>query len=354
MKRFISLALTLIFTAGLLSSCTSKTATAKATEYMGLKPDTLYVYTGEGSEYAGYSVFNDYIRENEGLYQRRLLLSNNQYLGEIFNYKNGMFTNYYAEPTLTYFWDMTKTTPNNTLTILKEPLQVDTSWVRGSFKRDVDADVSITMNAKITSMNASVTVPYGTFEAMEVTISYSDNSQTTKEYYVKDLGLVKTDVVSDSISYSSNLSEVKPGSSMDMQFAYFYPTSATTIDYETRDCKFETNCDSAAVILSGFNSYTEYEKGSLIPDGTKINSVSYSSSGKRLKIDFSKEFMPIGISKEDEYAILQCVVNTLGYMFNATSVAITIDGGAYKSENIELETTLYIPVAGAPEESSNE
>lgn len=74
--------------------------------------------------------------------------------------------------------------PNDDRIILKSPLEVGTKW---NDKDDANSKY------EITGVNVEVKTPAGTFAAVEVTFFRGDFQ--TKNYYVKDLGLVKSSTI---------------------------------------------------------------------------------------------------------------------------------------------------------------
>lgn len=77
--------------------------------------------------------------------------------------------------------------------LLKEPFEVGNSWMNAS---GVPSEITNLISAQIET-------PMGNFEALEVTTTYE--ASTTKDYYVKDMGLVKrvTDLGDDMVVSSS-------------------------------------------------------------------------------------------------------------------------------------------------------
>lgn len=357
MKKIFLLIISVIIAAGLLSGCQNNENT-KITDYISFKPNTLYKYKGTGDERAAQTIYNDYINEEENLYQRRII-AGDMFVGECLSIKNGEMVNYFGGEYFYYFYDMTKAEPNSDALILKEPLKKGARWDRGKMliKTD-DADTkAVNISAEVTGENVEVTVPYGTFKALEITVRTENTQEVTKEYYVKDIGLVKVDkhsrvahfegednkyVGEEYIDITSELEEVVENTDYTDKGYFFYPdTQNDEVIYEEREIKHSTNEDTSALLEKELNNYSNEYCKSIIGSGTKINKIDFMHAKGKVKIDFSKE-LTLELAKDinSEGLFIQSIVNTIGYYFNMPKVCITVDGKGYEG-NITMDADEY-------------
>jgi hypothetical protein len=79
-----------------------------------------------------------------------------------------------------------KVQANSNDVILKAPLVVGTKWTNDKGDK-----------YEISEVNVKVKTPAGTFNTVEVTVKYSGWDSVNKFYYAKDLGLVKSSIISN-------------------------------------------------------------------------------------------------------------------------------------------------------------
>ena len=325
-------------------SCGAKKAGGSVSDYMGAIPNAIYEYEGEGNDYAAWSMFFDYMDEGRQVYQRRDITGGFT-AGGVVSCSGGILKMTYFVEGMNFFADMTAFSPNYHAIILREPLELGAKWDRGYYEEGKK------MRSEITAVDMEITVPYGSFKAIELTITFDEEGTVLKEYYARDLGLIKSETTTqDGLSFSSSLASIMKDTALERNVLFFYPAEDYSMAYEERVIKYETNADCAEIMLRELNAYGAYKSESLIGGGVKINGISFSPGAGRIKIDFSKELIEgKNYSKAEEAAVIEALVNTFGYCYGVKNVCLTVEGGGYASENFSYRADEYLAVS-SPEE----
>ncbi len=301
-------------------------------DYFPFKENVHMTYAGFGNEYAAMESWVDYVR-NGALQLRRN--NGGTEVVNIFVVEDGALKRVFLREETYYRQDFTAMRAKEEILIM-EPLEVGTTWTL--------ADGS---QRSITATNAAVTVPYGTFAALEVTTVY--DGSTGKSYYAPGLGLVKSEFVSDeapSDPVTSELENYEEGSPL-LQYAHFYYPDFNNerVAYIEKTFELYTNDDITAVFEREFKTVPE---GSgltpLMPADAALNSVSYDPGTGVVTADVSGRFvtgMNAGASLEG--LILQSVADTLGWYFQTDKVQLTVDGGPYESGHFLFSAGEYLP-----------
>lgn len=303
-------------------------------DYFPFTPNVHMSYLGTGNEYAGFESYVDYI--NNGAMQLRTNNGGTESVN-VYKIESGELKKVFMLGETYYLYDYTT---QNTMSdvLIMEPIAVGTAWTLTNGDQ-----------RSITAVNTTVTVPYGTFQALEVTTTNANS--TTKEYYVEDMGLVKRDYipVSDpSNPIKSELQAITTGPyTQNIQF--FYPDfDNDQIAYVNKSISFNTN----DALVSKFESeFKNIPAGSgltpLMSAATVINSLTFDPNAGVsgiATVDFSEEFitqMNAGASLES--MILESVGNAIGSYFQTSQVQILIDGGPYESGHMIFNTGDYLP-----------
>jgi len=218
----ISLLLSIVF----LSSCANKDAVKlsennKSTppeneaelltikDYYAYKENTKYVFEGQGNEYASYTVFIDYKLGNH-----IQLRSNNggTEIVKVLEYKDGELRVLLSRGECYYRENLTQVPSSNVEILLKEPLVQGTSWTLVDGRKRF-----------ITNLGVDVTTPLGTYKALEITTEGKESE--TKDYYVSNIGLVKSVFTSNGLEVSSTLSKLETNVPFVQTVRIFYPNS---------------------------------------------------------------------------------------------------------------------------------
>jgi len=329
-------AILIVLTAVLYTGCKSKNVntttnidneTKKYTisDYYPFTANMKMVYEGKGNEYASKTVYVDYIKGDK----MQLRTDNGgTTLAQVLQNKNGELILLNSEAESYYKEDITSLEGKKNEVLLKEPLAKGTSW-----------KLSDGTKRSITGTDVDITTPLGSYKALEVTTEYSDSK--VKDYYVLNMGLVKTVLVSGGTEVTTSLKQYIKDSSL-VQTARLYNFKVTTTDiqvvYKGITINLKTNDEIKDVFQKYFRESLVGGTSALMSKNTKINKIYKNANEGKVYIDFSKEFeteMNAGTTKES--GILRSITNTLGNYYNMNKVVITIDGEPYSSGHIVMD-----------------
>ena len=299
-------------------------------DYFPFTEDTHMVYAGSGNEFAEFTTSVDFLTTDA--MQVRTVNSGTVSVS-VYVLENGTLTRVYSEGESYYRLDYTAVRDTDDI-VLKEPLAVGTAWTLedGSTR-------------SITAVGVPVTVPYGSFEALEVTTEYADS--TIKEYYAPGIGLVKREFVSKadlSSPITSELESMVTGAPEDVTMRFYFPDfNNDRIVYVDRDIPFHTG-DTLQEALEA--ELKEIPQGSsLIPvlsADASILSLNYDAATGIITVDLSEEFITgMNAGSALEGMILDSLADTLGNYFMISQVGITIEGESYSSGAIVIEKGEY-------------
>lgn len=300
-------------------------------DYFPFTPNVIMTYLGSGNEFAGFVSHVDYI--NNGAIQLRTNNGGTESVG-VYKIDSGALKKVFSQGETYYMYDYTAQNVMSDILIM-EPLAVGTTWTLGSGDQ-----------RSITGTNVTVVVPHGTYQALEVTTTYTDS--VVKEYYAINVGLVKREFTSNSDPtnpITSALQTITTGAPYNQTLRFYYPDfNNDRTAYVEKSLEFYTDDTLAAKFETEFKSVPA---GSgltpLMSQDTKINSLTFDMATGVAAVDFSKEFitkMNAGTSLEG--MLLDSVANTLGGYFQTNKVQISIDGGPYESGHFLFKTGEYL------------
>lgn len=285
-------------------------------DFFPIKQDVRYVYSGEGNEYASYTVNIDYTSD-KAVQQR--IDNGGTVAAKVITHTHGKLTETYFSGE-SYSRENCLDKSNKSEVLLMEPIAADTSWTLE------DGSVRI-----ITDLSALITTPLGDFMAIEVTTENKKSGSTTTDYYAKDIGLIKSIFNSDSYEVTSTLVEIAEDLPLTQTVRFYYPNpDAGTICYLDRELKFHTNDVTGKVLAT---SYNEVPSGveKVFTENTAINSLTVGEDGIVL-IDLNQSFLSeMNAGSEYESMILDCIANTFSGYYYTDKVILTIDGALYSS-----------------------
>jgi len=289
-------------------------------DYFPFIENTKYVYEGEGNEYASYTVFTDYITENR--IQTRTNNGGTEMVKVIEN-SDGQLKVLMSRGETYFREDFTNTTNNDRDILLKEPLTAGNSWTT------VD-DVK----KSITNVDIEVTIPLGTYKAIEVTSEGKDYK--TIDYYAKDIGLIKTVNTGEGYEVSSTLSKIETDAPFIQNINLYYPNMEESILNSIQmEISFNTNDDTKEVIEKTIKDIAAQNQ--VLSTNAKINNLYLNDNGM-VYVDFSKEFISeMNAGSSYEAMILQSITNTIGMYYGIEEVYITIDEKPYESGHIYMK-----------------
>lgn len=352
MKRIFSIFFMVLLTAGLYG-CASKISNQSANtsdtgntspaasssgqaapmlkirEYFPMTSDTRYSYAGNGNEYASYTVYNDYTAE--GKVQQRVNNGGTE-TARVIELKDGRLSiilsreeAYYRENLLE------RSSGENPEILLMEPLAEGTSWELDNGGR-----------RSITSVSADLTLPMGTYKAIEVTTEGKDGK--TVDYYVKNMGLVKSVFKSGDTEVSSALDSIEQNALLKQKINFYYPKAGSDkIYFVTKEISFRTNDITKQVLTSAYGEIAEQHTGKTFNTGIKVNSM-YVNTDNMVYIDLNSVFLKEMNSQTaaNEKLILRSLANTIGKYYNTEKIILTIDNNLYKSKHTSFKKGEYI------------
>jgi hypothetical protein len=286
-------------------------------DYFPFNENVRMVYEGQGNEFASYTTYVDYI--NDDKIQIRTNNGGTEVVKVLQNTDGSLIEiNSWGE--IFYKSDLIGEEANLSDVLLKEPLAEGTMW-----------NLSDGSQREITGLTVAIETPYGSFEALEVTTT-KDGETVQKQYYVLDIGLVKTITLVEDEEISSSLKEMNIGGGYDF--------TIRTYNFFVTDTGILSNfVDKTVTLKTGENIndfiVTEFVEGGLISANTKLNDLWIKPDSDVANIDFSEQFvteMNAGTTKES--GVLMSVANTIGNYFQVQKVVITLDGEPYSSGHI--------------------
>lgn len=293
--------------------------------YFPVEGNVHIVYDGIGNEYASYELYTEYIRGNAIQYKNvnSKTLSSIVYVNEDGALKRVYWSgNEYCRANVTGERNMEEI-------LLVAPIELGNTW-------DQNSDETRT----ITGIDVPVVVPYGSFQAVEVTIH--GDVYTAIEYYAAGAGLIKSEFypydVTDGPEYGTELAEVEFGVPYTDTVTFYYPDFQTAGSvYASRDVAFYTGDTVAEVFDEFFKSVPDSSTlDPIIPITAQLLNVDYDARTNVVTADFSSELITdLNSGAENESIVLTCVANTFAQYYGAdyddVKIAITIEGGPYES-----------------------
>lgn len=328
MKKLLCMLLPLV----ILFGCSKNDkAQRNISVYFPFYQNRMYVYTGSGSKFANQKVYTMYVNENK--MQRRIDMGT-MIMTEIFQNINGELKYSNVAVDAFHLENMLDTNLTDSFVELKEPLEVGNSW---SFSDTSD------YKKEITDMAAKIETPYATFDnAMEITAKFSDNT-ITKQYYVPDVGFIKSISYTDDGPIIIQLSQIIDDSLIEMdKTIYIVDENAEKLFAKPFTIQLKTNDDVTQKIL------VEMKKNNLVEQDAKINKFEIERSDLQnqiMKVDFNNGFVDLTkFGAQSEFLTLQAIVNTLGNSYGVDKVRLTVDGKNYESGHISMGDEEYFDV----------
>ncbi len=299
----------------------NKPEALKINDYFPNTENTKYDYEGEGNEFAYYTVYTDYSKDNR--IQTRTNNGGTEVV-KVLEIKDGQLMEIFSRPE-TYFREnfLDKEYEGGNI-ILKEPLEKGNTWtLKDGSKRT------------ITNVDMEITTPMGTYKTLEVTTEASNYKNV--DYYAKDIGLIKTISTGEGYEVSSNLRTIEKDVSLIQNVNVYFPSLEEDIYYYiTKEISFKTNDDAKDVIEKMVKD--NEDQATVISTNTKLNNLYLNDEENMVYVDFSKEFVSeMNAGSGFEAMILQSITNTLGNYYGVDKVYITLDGKPYESGHILMK-----------------
>lgn len=314
-----------------------------AWDYLSFEPDVHMVYEGSGNEYASFETWVEYVSRDA--VQLRVdtggTVSSVVYTatedGLVMTASRG---EEYGRANL-----IGQNTTEDIL--IKEPIAVGTEWRSDGKTR------------RITGVDVEVTVPLGTYKALEVTTKTA--AGTVQDYYAKGVGLIKTVFTPNedkSAVITSALARRETGAAVTLHLNVYYPREdGSGVVFTDREVSLKTG-DTLAQALTELFRTPPAGAAPVMPKKGEILSVGFDLQAGTATVDLGKSFTEgmAGKSAALERLILQSLANTLADAFQTENVALTVEGGAYRTENFYFDPgqNLYVRIdtAQAAEEET--
>lgn len=294
-------------------------------DFYPLKADTEYVYEGSGNEYASFTTYVDYIDSEKDKLQTRTNNGGTETV-KVLEYKDGKL---YITKTVheCYYRDnfLEQSKDEESEILLMEPLIPGTSWTLSDGRKRF-----------ISASDVMIDTPTGKYNAIEVTTESEDS--VIKDYYAKNVGLVKTLFLYGDYEVSSILSDIRKNVPHNRDIMIYYPDSDGNIYPEPVTLSFYTNDITREVISEALKA--EAPKPSYLPlisSNTVIHSLYLGKDGI-VYLDLSSDFIKdMNAGAGFEQMILQSITNTLGMYYGVEELYLTLDSKPYESGHISMK-----------------
>lgn len=288
--------------------------------------NVVYSYEGIGNEFAEYNWTPQF---NQDDYYQVANQNPGTTLVEIFEYREDEIVRTFQRGE-TYFRDNfteigSFSDERQEEVLLKAPIEVGNSW------SNEDSDY------EITAIDHEIEVPYGTFNAIEVTITTDD--AVTKRYYAEDVGLVSDVFESEGMTVESNLESVETDTPEILPFTVFVPDDqAMGMDQVEAELALNTNDPARVAITELLSGQADgFENINILPEGTTINYL-FLNNDNIVEVDVSSEFEEnMNAGSTGELFAVYTLVNTLSQYYGAQEVLLTVDGEPYEGAHMALQ-----------------
>jgi Sporulation and spore germination. len=288
--------------------------------------NVVYSYEGIGNEFAEYNWTPQF---NQDDYYQVANQNPGTTLVEIFEYREDEIVRTFQRGE-TYFRDNfteigSFPDERQEEVLLKAPIEVGNSW------SNEDSDY------EITAIDHEIEVPYGTFNAIEVTITTDD--AVTKRYYAEDIGLVSEVFESEGMTVESNLESVETDTPEILPFTVFVPDDqAMGMDQVEAELLLNTNDPARVAITELLSGQADgFENINILPEGTTINYL-FLNNDNIVEVDVSSEFEEnMNAGSTGELFAVYTLVNTLSQYYGAQEVLLTVDGEPYAGAHMALQ-----------------
>ncbi len=304
-------------------------AQRKVSDYFPIRENTKYVYEGKGNEFAGFDVYTEFTSEDR--VQQRIE-NGGSVIARVFRVKDGELARVLTKGETYYRENLLNQKENEKEVLLREPLEKGNSW-----------SLEDGSERTITGLSTEVKTPIGEFTAIEVVTEGSNG--TSVDYYVRDIGLVKTIFRTEGLEISSTLKSIEEDQERAERIRFYYPDMKTgEIAYEESEVVWHTNDETAKVLEEAYKGTVNETFGTVFSTGTAIRSLSRDEEN-RVRLDLNRAFVSeMNFGAAYEALILQCAAATFGNYYNSDQVILTIEGKPYESGHIKMKEGESIPV----------
>jgi len=292
-------------------------------DYYPFEENIKYTYQGEGNEYASYTVYVDYIRDNR--MQIRVNNGGTETVKVLEN-SDGKLIQILAQGECYYREDFTgrQAEQDKIEVLLMEPLKEGTTWTLNDGR-----------TRTITAVGVELNTPSGSYKVLEVTTE-GENSKVV-DYYAPNVGLVKTVFTSEGTEVTSVLSQVE-NVPLTQAIDFYYPDkNLYKLIKVTKSLTLNTNDVTRKKIEAAYKE-TPDNAAPVLTAGAEIKSLYYNTVDKMVHVDFNQAFLSeMNAGSSYEGMILQGITNTLGNYYGVDKVYITVEGKPYSSGHYEMQ-----------------
>lgn len=340
MKKFIKLAIISILVVVLLVGCMVGPQTSDASpeenqvlggsvnnevaDYYPFLENTSLIYNGQGNEYASQEIYFEFIRGNRA--QMKVMNPGTNIL-RVLEIGDGVLAEIYHEGEFYHIEDLLDITAKKQDIILKGPIEVGNTWLsQDGYEKT------------ISSLDAEIKTPYGSFEALELTTDFGD-MRVQKDYFVKGIGFVGRIYQDGDMVVTTLLEDIRQRS-MSQEMLVFYPLKDNSMDvvFVRDSLEFTTNAHIEKILESKLKNPPDERLGLSLPPSGIINSVHLDKSKWIAKVDFNESFVrDLNVGSSYEAAVLKSIVNTIGKFYDTEEVYISMDGRPYESGHIAIQ-----------------
>lgn len=315
----------LLLLGALFFSCGKVPEKEEAALYFPFLENTRFYYDGAGKGTLPYETYNDYIADNK--VQQRITDGNGG-AAVVMEWNDGRLTCTTPVQEKSLRENLLERRNLAAEVILQSPLEEGNSWELRDGRIRTIGKTGISMET-----------PAGTFEVIEVVTE--GTGRKTLDYYGKDWGLVKSIVREGNQEISYTLSRIETEASRIEPILFYYPDFREKKIYtRSQDVTFRTNDTNEAVmtraLVEVLGISKEAEMKRILPP-TKGEGT--------LQVDWNRPFSAgMDLRSVDEGLLLQSLVNTLCHLYDSSQMVLTVEGGKYKTNHLNIETWQTLPV----------
>lgn len=298
--------------------------------------DTWLEYEGEGIVYASFTRYPQFAHDDT---LQMIESTAGTDVVTVYEYTEDEIREIFVRPE-TYFRDDMMDTGLSSAQddheiILQLPIEAGHSWESPTG--------SVT---EITDVEVEIDLPFGTFDAIELTREREGN--TTVYYYADGIGLVEriSNPGDDEMEIRSTLTELAENQPEEHSVTVFtLDDQATELQAINTPIELYTNEPIRVALTEVLRGQAEgYDSLALIAESTEINYMYLGDDGIAYA-DFSVELInDMNAGSGIESLIVQALVNTIGGYYNVEEVSLTVDDEPYSSGHLHREEGETWPV----------
>lgn len=315
------------------ATTTQTVAETKVSDYFAYAKDTHMVFKGTGNEYAGYETYVDYLKDNTVQVRN---MNGGAVTISVFTIKDGALKKVFSPKGETYYlYDYTSSTNMDEI-LIKEPIKVGTSWALAN------GDIR-----SITAIDKQVKTPLSDYTALEITTKSKDS--TVKDYYVKNIGRVKSEYSSSdgSMTVMSELEKIEKGVPYKQTIRLYFPEfSKDRVVFIDREINTNTNEDMKSIFQKEIKTIPENsELANVLSPNTVILSIVVDDEKETVTVDFSSQLIKeMNAGSTFESMLIKSITNTFGNYYQKSKVIITVEGKPYESGHFAMKPGEYFTV----------